>query len=294
MPERRLGRGQQQLAAALLPLLGLLGFVALWWLSLTLFAPPTSFLARFAPDRTASSLISLVGGGQLWPHLIASLRRVLIGLAISASLGIPLGLAVGSSRLLARLSGPLFQFIRMVSPLAWTPLAIILLGVGDGAVLFLLVIGGIWPIVLNTSAASAALDRRWLTLGRSLAASRLELARTIVWPGVRPNVLTGLRLAVGLAWIILVPAEMLGVDSGLGYFLLDTRDRLAYSDLMATIIIIGACGFVIDSTARWLLRERRGQRRGAGRRGPAALAAETEEEPAGPGQALTAGPREPG
>jgi len=103
----------------------------------------------------------------------------------------------------------------------------------------------------------AALDPRWSTVARSLGASRGEVLWTVVWPGIRSHVLTGLRLAVGLAWLILVPAEMLGVDSGLGYFILNTRDRLAYGDLMAAILVVGACGFVIDSAARWAFRERR-------------------------------------
>lgn len=157
----------------------------------------------------------------------------------------------------ARLSGPVFQFIRMVSPLSWTPLAIILLGVGDAPVYFLIAIGALWPIALNASAGVAALDPRWGMVSRSLGATPAEVLRTVVWPGIRPHVLTGLRLAVGLAWLILVPAEMLGVDSGLGYFTLNTRDRLAYGDLMAAILVIGACGFAIDSAARWAFRERR-------------------------------------
>jgi NitT/TauT family transport system permease protein len=239
------------------PLSGIAVFLALWWVGTVLLVSPTSFIARFAPDRTFAALVDLVLGGQLWPHVIASIRRVLVGLAISSAVGFPIGLAVGSIAIFARMSGPIFQFIRMVSPLSWTPLAIILFGVGDAPVYFLIAIGGVWPIVLNTSAGVAALDRRWLTVGRSLGANQWEIARTIVWPGIRPNVLTGMRLAVGLAWIILVPAEMLGVDSGLGYFILDTRDRLAYSDLMAAIIVIGICGFLIDSFARWTLRERR-------------------------------------
>jgi NitT/TauT family transport system permease protein len=171
--------------------------------------------------------------------------------------GIPLGLAVGSLPVFARTSGPIFQFIRMVSPLSWTPLAIIVLGVGDAPVYFLIAVACVWPIALNTSAGVAALDPRWLTVGRSLGANRWELLRTIVWPGIRPHVLTGLRLAVGVAWVILVPAEMLGVNSGLGYFVLNTRDRLAYADLTAAILVVGACGFLIDSLARWLFRERR-------------------------------------
>ena len=234
----------------LLPVAGIALVLALWWLTTAVLAPRGSFLSRFAPDRAALALVRLLSSGQLWPHLITSLRRVLVGLVISASIGIPLGLAVGSLPLLARATGPTFQFLRMVSPLSWTPLAIILLGVGDRPVYFLIAIGCVWPIVLNTAAGVTALDPRWLTLARSLGATPPETLRTIVWPGIRAHVLTGLRLAVGLAWIILVPAEMLGVNSGLGYFALNTRDRLAYDDLMASILVIGAAGFLIDALAR--------------------------------------------
>lgn len=250
-----------------LPVAGIAAFITLWWLAIALLVPESDFLARFAPQLAFSALINLLVSGEIWPHIVASLRRVIVGLVISITIGFPLGLAVGGSRLIARLSGPLFQFVRMVSPLAWTPLAIILLGVGDTAVYFLIAIGGVWSIVLNTSAAVMALDRRWITVGRSLGANRSEIARTIVWPAIRSQVLTGVRLAVGLAWIILVPAEMLGVDSGLGYFILDTRDRLAYPELMAAIVIIGLCGFAIDSITRWLLRD--SSRPGRGARRPA-------------------------
>jgi NitT/TauT family transport system permease protein len=265
-PAQAVGQARAARAAGwALPLAGVVVALALWWAATTLLVPPQHFLARFAPDKTFAALLRLVSTGQLWPHLVTSLRRVLVGLSISAALGIPLGLAVGSLPVFARMSGPIFQFIRMVSPLSWTPLAIILLGVGDAPVYFLIAIAGVWPVVLNTSAGVAALDPRWLTVGRSLGATRWELLRTIVWPGVRPNVLTGLRLAVGVAWVILVPAEMLGVSSGLGYFVLNTRDRLAYADLTAAILVIGACGFLLDSAARWLFRERRrtGRRRAA-------------------------------
>jgi NitT/TauT family transport system permease protein len=236
---------------------GVLLVLALWWAATALLVPPSSFLARFAPDRTAVALLHLLGTGQLWPHVLTSLRRVAVGLAAGAAVGLPLGLAVGSLPVFGRASGPVFQFLRMVSPLSWTPLAIILLGVGDRPVYFLIAIGCVWPIVLNTAAGVAALDRRWVTVGRSLGANRWEVLRTIVWPGIRPNVLTGLRLAVGLAWIILVPAEMLGVSSGLGYFTLNTRDRLAYAELMAAILVIGALGFLIDGATRWLFADRR-------------------------------------
>ncbi len=262
-------RVRQSLFDAAAPVVGIIGLVALWWASIALLVPDSGFLSRFAPERTFSSLIHLLTSGQIWPHLIASIQRIVVGLALSAAIGFPLGLAVGSVQVFARVSGPIFQFIRMVSPLSWTPLAIILFGVGNAPVYFLIAIGGVWPIVLNTSAGVAALDPRWLVVGRSLGANRWEILRTIVWPAIRPNVLTGLRLTVGLSWIILVPAEMLGVDSGLGYFILDTRDRFAYSELMAAIIVIGICGFLIDTLARSALSERRRAARSTGR--PVAL-----------------------
>jgi NitT/TauT family transport system permease protein len=249
-----------------LPALGATLVLTTWWAVATWIVPASSFLARFAPDDALAALHRLVASGELWPHLATSLRRVLAGVALSVTLGLPLGLALARLRVFAGLFGPLFQFIRMVSPLSWTPLAIIVLGVGDAPVYFLIAIGGMWPIALNTSAGLAALDPRWGMVARSLGANRREVVRTIVWPGIRPHVLTGLRLAVGLAWLILVPAEMLGVDSGLGYFVLNTRDRLAYDELVAAILVIGACGFVIDALARWTFRERRGGLPSAGRR----------------------------
>lgn len=254
-----------RLVAVALPAAGVLVFITVWWLSIALLVPETSFLSRFGPNRTFTALLDLIATGQLWPHLLASLRRIVVGLALSIAIGFPLGMAVGMLPVFARLSGPAFQFVRMVSPLSWTPLAIILFGVGDGPVYFLIAIAGVWPIVLNTSAGVAALDHRWLLVGRSLGATPWEIVRSIVLPSIRPNVLTGVRLTVGLAWIVLVPAEMLGVDSGLGYFLLDTRDRLAYSDLMASIIVVGLCGFLVDSLVRYLLRERRQEPGGARR-----------------------------
>ena len=112
-----------------------------------------------------------------------------------------------------------------------------------------------WPIILNVVAGAQALDPRWLSLAQSLGATPFETFRSIVWLGVRAHVVTGFRLAVGLAWVILVPAEMLGVDSGIGYAVLNTRDRLAYAELMAMILVIGVCGYLMDVVVRWIVSE---------------------------------------
>ena len=98
----------------------------------------------------------------------------------------------------------------------------------------------------------AQIDPNWLLLARGMSATRYETVVRVILPGITAHILTGVRLAIGIIWIVLVPAEMLGVSAGLGYFVLDTRDRLAYSDLMAVIVIIGALGFALDVLARWI------------------------------------------
>lgn len=246
---------------ALTPLLGVALFVGAWWGWTAVLVEPGSFQAAFAPDLAARALVTLVLDGTLSRHVVASLQRIGVGLGVAALIGVPLGLAIGGLPAFARATGVVTGFVRMISPLSWTPLAIIWFGVGDPPVYFLIAIGAVWPIALSTSAAVAALDRQWLMLARSLRANRRERLRTIVWPGVRADVLTGLRLGLTTAWIILVPAEMLGVDSGLGYFILDARDRFAYADLMAALLLIGAIGFLLDRLAWWFLTPVRRRRR---------------------------------
>ncbi|MCE4553979.1 ABC transporter permease [Pelomonas sp. P8] len=209
--------------------------------------------AGFGPLPALQSLWLLLPSADLWMHLGTSLRRIGIGLGAALVVGLPLGLLVGLSPRFAQATTPLFQFLRMISPLSWMPLAVMALGVGDAPVYFLLAFAAVWPIVLNTAAGVAALDPQWLQLARSLSATRSELLLQVVLPGSMAHVLAGVRLAVGVLWIVLVPAEMLGVSAGLGYLILDARDRLAYPDLMALILVIGALGWALDAVARALL-----------------------------------------
>lgn len=251
---RPLGRAVKRFAPAVLGL-ALAGL--LWWAAFELLVEEGSLLARFGPIDAVATLARLLADGTLVAHGAASLRRIVGGLALAAAVGIPLGLVLGASRLAGAAAGPVLGLVRMISPLSWTPIAIIVFGVGDAPVIFLVAIGAVWPIVLNTASGVAHLDPAWLRVARSLGANRLETLRHIVWPGIRPNVLTGLRLATGLAWVVLVPGEMLGVDSGLGYRILDARDRFAYDELVATILVIGLLGLGIDLVARRVFATRR-------------------------------------
>ncbi|MXS18351.1 ABC transporter permease [Pseudomonas oryzihabitans] len=231
---------------------GLLVLVVLWWAAVQGLAAPGSLVRRFGPGTTFVSFWQLLASGELWPHILVSLERVLIGLGLAALVGVPLGLLVGAWRTLETATTPAFQFLRMISPLSWMPLAVMVMGVGDKPIYFLLAFAAVWPILLNTVAGVRGLDPRWLQLAHSLSATRWEILRRVILPGVLGQVLTGVRLAIGILWIVLVPCEMLGVSAGLGYYILDTRDRLAYGELMALVLLIGLLGFTLDVLARQL------------------------------------------
>lgn len=248
-PGALLSRGRH-LTDAALGLAGLLILLSLWWIATDLLAAKGSFANRFSPALTLSALERLVAGGELWLHISVSLKRVLVGLGFALLAGVPLGLLIGTSRLAASMTTPAFQFLRMVSPLSWMPIAVLVFGIGDQPIYFLLSAVAIWPIMLNTAAGVHQLNPSWLLLSKSLAATKWETLTRIILPGVFGNVLTGTRLAIGIAWIVLVPCEMLGVQAGLGYFILDTRDRLAYEELMAVILVIGVIGYALDAVAR--------------------------------------------
>ncbi|WP_454867010.1 ABC transporter permease [Pseudomonas lini] len=233
---------------------GLLCLLLLWWLGVRLFGSAEGLAARFSPEATLVSLVELLGRPELYEHVLVSLKRILVGLLLALLIGVPLGLMIGSYHLLEAATTPAFQFLRLISPLSWMPVVVMLMGVGDQPIYFLLTFAAIWPILLNTVAGVRQLDPRWLQLSRSLSATRWETLRKVILPGVLGHVLTGVRLSIGILWIVLVPCEMLGVSAGLGYFILDTRDRLAYSELMAMVLLIGVLGFALDAFARGLHR----------------------------------------
>lgn len=237
-----------------LPLAGLLTALALWWAGITLLSDTIVIAAAFSPQQSLAAMWGLLENMAILPHALISLNRVGVSLLLACLIGVPLGVLFGSVRRFALATSPLFQLLRMISPLSWMPLAVMVLGVGDAPVYFLLTFAAVWPILLNTASGVAALDRNWLTLARSLSATQWETILHVTLPGITAHVLTGVRLAIGIIWIVLVPAEMLGVSSGLGYFILDTRDRLAYSELMAAIILIGILGYLLDMLARLAYR----------------------------------------
>lgn len=237
-----------------LSLAGLGILLMLWSVGVHLLKQDIPLAAMLAPGDAFQSLYQLLAGNELTTDILVSLRRVLISLLAALALGVPIGIGVGVSRIADKMTGSAFQFLRMISPLSWMPIAVMVFGIGDAPIYFLLTITAIWPIIINTSAGVRQLNPQWLMLTRSLSATHWETLVRVVAPGILGHVLTGVRVAIGISWVLLIPCEMLGVSSGLGYFILDTRDRLAYSELMAAIVLIGALGFLLDASMQKLHR----------------------------------------
>lgn len=237
-------------------LLGITAATGLWWIFTAAAGQHSAFWAALSPMRAVTALGALADRGVLLGDSWASLRRLFGGLALAVLLGLLLGLITGASRLFEWSSGGVFQFLRMISPLSWAPIAVSVFGLGDAPVVFLVAAAAVWPVYANTVAGIKALDGSLVQVARSLGANRREVLRRVILPGIRGHVLTGIRLALGIGWVVLVPAEMLGVTSGLGYQILNARDRLAYDELMAVILVIGLLGVLLDLLSRKVLASR--------------------------------------
>lgn len=229
-----------------LRILGALLAVAAWWAGTDLLSASSPILGAMGPARTWDALIILANQGTLLDAVAISLQRLFLGLGLATAVGIALGLLLGWLKWVEQLTSVPVQFLRMVSPLAWMPIAIVIFGIGTPPVVFLIFIAAVWPVALATSSGVRQLEPKWHLLAKSFGASAWERLVHIVVPGIRANVLTGIRLALAVSWIVLVPAEMLGVDSGLGYSILNSRDQLAYDQLAAIMLTIGVLGFAID------------------------------------------------
>ena len=239
----------------LLPrVVALAGALAIWWLLTEVVWADNRVVSQIGPADAIPALWNGLTEGDLVADLQASLGRLLAGLLVAFAVGVPLGALLGSSRTLEDATSPVVNFLRMMSPIAWAPVVIAAIGVGSAPVVFLIAVTAVWPICLGTAAGVRAVSPGWQSVATSLGATRIERLRFVTVPAVRGNVLTALRLALGVGWIVLVPAEMLGVDSGLGYAVLNARDQLDYAALGGAVLLIGITGFVLDSVFRRLFR----------------------------------------
>lgn len=187
----------------------------------------------------------------LWGDIGDSLRRVALGFGGAALVGIPLGLCLGWFPALFQVVNPVLEILRPISPIAWIPVAIIFFGVGDPAAVFLIFLGALFPIVVACISGVSSVPPLFRRAGRNFGLSNTQLLRRVIFPAALPQILIGLRIALGIAWLVVVAAEMIAVDSGLGYLVIDSRNSGKRYDLVvAAMLIIGIIGLVLDAGFR--------------------------------------------
>ncbi|GMR08567.1 MAG: ABC transporter permease [Gammaproteobacteria bacterium] len=231
-------------------LAGLAILLAFWWLGgyLIYINPDTTNFAGFGPIPTFQAFPGLWADGTIPTAAMSSGYRLGIALTIAIAAGVPIGILLGTSKVFRELSNSPFQLLRMVSPLSWEPIAVIVFLTWNQAIIFLLAIAAVWPVAFATAAGLAKVDPAWFKVARNLGATRWHTLTQIILPAIAFDILTGIRAALGVAWIVLVPAEFLGVTSGLGYAIADARETLSYDHLTAIVLVIGIIGYALDST----------------------------------------------
>ena len=236
---------------------GLIILLGFWWLGgyLIFINPDTTHFAGFGPVQTFKAFPVLWADNTIQAALASSSYRLFMALLIAIGCGVPIGIMVGRSKRFREISNSPFQLLRMISPLSWEPIAVIVFVTWNQAIIFLLSIAAIWPVVFATAAGLAKVDPDWFKVARNLGANPWHMLTQIILPAIAFDILTGIRLALGVAWIVLVPAEFLGVTSGLGYSIADARETLSYDHLSAMVLVIGIFGYVLDTSCVLLIKK---------------------------------------
>lgn len=235
---------------------GLLILLVLWWIGGYLLSinPKTASFSEFGPIPTLQAFPVLWEKGKIQSAVMTSGYRLGVGLAIAILIGVPVGILVGRAKKFRELSNSPFQFLRMISPLSWTPIAVFVFATWDQSIIFLIAVAAVWPVIYATAAGLAKVDPAWFKVARNLGATPWQMLTRIIMPAITFDVLTGIRLALGVAWVVIVPAEFLGVTTGLGYTIQDARETLSYNHLTAMVLTIGIMGYALDSVCVYLIK----------------------------------------
>ncbi|MBD2244020.1 nitrate ABC transporter permease [Nostoc sp. FACHB-888] len=233
-----------------LPVLGFLGIIVLWWI----IALANHELMPTPPEALIANLDYILnpfyqrGPGNLgigW-LLIASLRRVLIGFLLGAVVAIPLGFLIGMSRPAMLALNPIIQIFKPVSPLAWLPIALAIFNLADPSAIFVIFITSLWPTIINTALGVSSVPKDYLDVARVLEMPRWRRITKIIWPASLPYIFTGLRISLGIAWLVIVAVEMLTGGIGIGFFVWDEWSRLNLSSVFLAVLVIGVTGLILD------------------------------------------------
>ena len=237
-------------AKQVLPAIAVIALIiGVWWAVVVM----TASVVFPTPWQVVTGTIELIRDGTLWEHIGASLFRVGSGFGLAVIVAVPLGLWMGWVRGAYVTLNPLFQMLRPISPIAWIPIAILWFGVGNLSPIFLIFISSVFPMVVQTTAGVHTIEKRYLRAAANFGVSRATLFRQVVIPAALPQIIVGMRIGLGVAWLVVVAAEMIALRSGLGYLIIDSRNAGNRYDLViAGMIIIGLIGLLLDGLMRLL------------------------------------------
>jgi nitrate/nitrite transport system permease protein len=266
-------KGSLGLRAALLSLLIFLGIVAIWHIATMPTAgggaamdPEYAKLVGAAAATGSKSAMPTPAdiGVTIWNHLTDpfyvrgsndkgigiqlaySLGRVLLGFALAAVVAVPLGFLIGMSPLVYRALDPFIQILKPVSPLAWMPLALYTIKDSSISSIFVIFICSVWPMLINTAFGVGSVRREWLNVARTLEVGPFRTAFKVILPAAAPTIMTGMRISVGIAWLVIVAAEMLVGGTGIGYFVWNEWNNLSIANIVTAILLIGVVGLLLD------------------------------------------------
>ena len=189
-------------------------------------------------------------------QLAYSLYRVLTGFVLAAIIAIPLGFLIGMSPLMHKALNPFIQILRPISPLAWMPLALFIIKDSEASSIFVIFICSIWPMLINTAFGVANVREDWINVARTHELSALKTAYQVILPAAAPTILTGMRISIGIAWLVIVAAEMLVGGTGIGYYVWNEWNNLDLSSVIFSILMIGLVGMLLDlslsTISRWV------------------------------------------
>jgi nitrate/nitrite transport system permease protein len=203
-------------------------------------------------------------GAKLWEHikspfydkgpndkgigiqLAYSIARVMIGYLIAVVVAIPLGFLIGMSPLISKALDPFIQILKPISPLAWMPLALYTIKDSGLSAIFVIFICSVWPMLLNTAFGVSAVRKEWINVARTLEVGPVRRAFTVILPAAAPTILTGMRISIGIAWLVIVAAEMLVGGTGIGYFVWNEWNNLSITNVIIAILVIGLVGMLLD------------------------------------------------
>lgn len=179
-------------------------------------------------------------------QLAYSIGRVALGYLLAVIAAIPLGFLIGMSQLMSRALDPFIQVLKPISPLAWMPLALYTIKDSNYSAIFVIFICSVWPMLINTAFGVASVRKEWLNVARTLEVGAFKRAFTVILPAAAPTILTGMRISIGIAWLVIVAAEMLVGGTGIGYFVWNEWNNLSITNVINAILVIGIVGMILD------------------------------------------------